>query len=361
MITLSKQEARRIAVRAQLLDAHRPDGIVETVAALSAVQIEPTAAIAPSAPLILWSRIGGPFAADDLRRAEEVQRDLFEWGGFYRAMSDLPLLRHEMATRPRYREPREWLAANESFRRDVLDALRDRGPLHAAEIADTAQVSWRSSGWTNSRNAGQMLEILAAMGQVAIADRDRKGRRFDLAERVYPADLPDVDAETAAFERADRRLGSLGIARAKGVAQPGEPVDVGEIGLEATVEGTQGRWRVDADTLAAVGSFAPRTALLSPFDRLVFDRDRLLELFDFEYILEMYKPAAKRRWGFFTLPILHGDRFVGKLDAKRDAKAGVLRVHAVHEDVPFDDAMQADVDAEISALGEWLGVEVAAG
>ncbi len=102
--------------------------------------------------------------------------------------------------------------------------------------------------------------------------------------------------------------------------------------------------------------FAGRTALLSPFDRLVHDRDRALALFDFEYVLEMYKPAAARRWGYFALPVLHHDRLVGKLDAKADRKAGRFVVHAVHEDVRFTRAIRADVDAEIDALAAWLGL-----
>jgi uncharacterized protein YcaQ len=115
---------------------------------------------------------------------------------------------------------------------------------------------------------------------------------------------------------------------------------------------------VDAGALAALEGFRPRTALVSPFDRLVFDRDRLRDLFGFEYILEMYKPAAKRRWGYFALPILHGDRFVGKLDAKADRRAGVLRVHAIHEDEPFTGGIAAAVDSEIDDLARWLGLEV---
>ncbi|SIT71281.1 DNA glycosylase AlkZ-like family protein [Microbacterium sp. RU33B] len=358
MLRLSAEDARRLAVRAQLLAADRPAGIVETIYGLTVVNIEPTKAVAPSADLILWSRLGWPYQNADLVQAEQVDRDAFEWGGLYRLMSDLPLLRHEMAARPRYADAREWVEVNDRFRLDVLARLRDDGPLHAAEIADTAQRSWRSTGWTNNRNASQMLEILTGMGQVAVWGRDAKGRLFDLAERIYPTDLPDIPVEEAARERAERRLGSLGIARAKSVAQPVEPVDVGTVGEEAVVDGVPGTWRVDAAALGDASAFAPRTALLSPFDRLVFDRDRLADLFGYEYLLEMYKPAAKRRWGYFALPILHGDRFVGKLDAKADHKAGALVVTAVHEDVPFDESTTEAVHAEIAELARWLGLEV---
>lgn len=357
MHELTREQARRIAVRAQVLAADRPAGIVETIDALTIVNIEPTAAIAPSADLILWSRLGWPYQPADLVRLVEADRAVFEWGGFYRTMADLPLLRPEMARRPQSREAREWITANAAFRQEILDRLRAEGPLRPIEIPDTAQVSWRSTGWTNNRNTLQMLEMLVLRGEVAIAGRDAAGRLFDLAERVYPADVEQLSAEEAARERAERRLTSLGIARAKGLAQPLEPVDVGDVGEEAVVEGVVGTWRVDPDAVADLDAFAGRTALLSPFDRLVFDRRRLEELFEYEYLLEMYKPAAKRRWGYFALPILHGDRFVGKLDAKADRKAGVLAVHAIHEDVPFDPGTAAAVNGEIRELAAWLGLE----
>ncbi|MET0736477.1 MAG: crosslink repair DNA glycosylase YcaQ family protein [Microbacterium sp.] len=357
---LSVEQARRIAVRAQLLTADRPASIVETIYGLTVVNIDPTAAIAPSADHILWSRLGWPYQPSDLKRAMEVERDVFEWGGFYRLMSDLPLVRPDMAARPAYESARRWLEVNARFRADVLDRLRADGPLHAAEIEDTAQESWSSSGWTANRNASQMLELLVITGAAAVWGRDGKGRLFDLAERVYPADLAAVSAEDAARERAERRLGSLGIARAKSVAQPFEAIDAGTVGEEAVVDGVDGGWRVDPAIADAVASesFAPRTALLSPLDRLVFDRARLADLFGYEYLLEMYKPAAKRRWGYFALPILYADRFVGKLDAKADRKAGVLRVNAVHEDEPFTTEVAEAVDAEVRELARWLGLEV---
>jgi uncharacterized protein YcaQ len=137
---------------------------------------------------------------------------------------------------------------------------------------------------------------------------------------------------------------------------PMEPVHVGDVGEPAVVDGVKGEWRVDPRYLD--DGFKGRTALLSPFDRLIHDRVRAEELFEFEYTLEMYKPAAKRRWGYFALPILHGDRLVGKLDAAADRKASVLRVNAIHEDVAFSRAISAAVAKEIDELAAWLGLEV---
>ena len=136
-----------------------------------------------------------------------------------------------------------------------------------------------------------------------------------------------------------------------------EPIHVGEAGEPAVVEGVKGEWRVDPVALGQ--DFEGRTALLSPFDRLIHDRARAEELFDFEYTLEMYKPAAKRRWGYFALPILHGDRLVGKLDAKADRKASVLRVHAIHEDVKFTRTMTNAVHTELEDLASWLELGLA--
>jgi uncharacterized protein len=135
---------------------------------------------------------------------------------------------------------------------------------------------------------------------------------------------------------------------------PVEPIHVGEAGEAAVVEGVKGEWRVDPAALT--DDFEGRTALLSPFDRLIHDRVRAEELFDFEYTLEMYKPAAKRRWGYYALPILHEDRLVGKLDAVADRKASVLRVNAIHEDVKFTRTMTKAVQAELEDLASWLGM-----
>ncbi|MDE0546624.1 crosslink repair DNA glycosylase YcaQ family protein [Microbacterium sp. C7(2022)] len=356
--TLSRRDARRIAVRAQQLDARRPGDVVEVVEQLTLLNIDPTAAVMPCEHHLLWSRIGEPYDTGMLTAAAERDRAVFEFEGAYRAMSDLPLFAAEMRAWPRYEKPRDWLAANPQFRQDILDRLAAEGELPTSHIADTAQVPWPSSGWTNNRNVTQMLEILLARGEVAIAGRDGRERRWDLAERVYPPDIPEIPLDEARTLRDERRLSSLGIARAKAVAVPIERTDVGRAGVTVSVESVSGRWQVDAAALALLDEpFEPRTVLLSPFDRLVFDRARARELFEFDYLLEMYKPKSARKWGYFALPILHGDELIGKLDAAADRKAGVFRVAAIHEDRVFDDEVRAAVNSEIRDLATWLGLE----
>jgi len=356
---LSKQDARRLAVRAQQLDAERPAFVAEVVEALTVVNIDPTNAIAPSEDHLLWTRLGISYEHAQLQSAVETDRTVFEYHGMYRAMVDLPLYQAVMRQPLRYEEARQWVADNDGFRRDILARLRDAGPLRTGEIPDTSQRPWGSTGWTNNRNVTQMLELLTRLGEIAIAGRTGRERWWDLAERVYPAGLPELPLAQAQRQRDERRLQSLGIARARQTEVPLERMDVGEAGEPAVVDGVPGDWRVDPVGLADLGRpFLGRTALLSPFDRLVFDRARAEALFDFEYILEMYKPAAKRRWGYFALPILHGDRLVGKLDAKADRKAGRLRVFAIHRDLDWTGEVADAVHAEILSLADWLGLQV---
>src|SRR5262249_25352004 len=158
--------------------------------------------------------------------------------------------------------------------------------------------------------------------------------------------------EEATRIKDERRLASLGVARRKGTKMPLEPIHVGEAGEAAVVEGVAGEWRVDPAALA--DDFEGRTAVLSPFDRLVYDRARTQALSDFEYRLERYKPAAKRRWGYYALPVLHEDRLVGKVDAAADRKQSVLRLTAIHQDVKFTKSTTRAVQAELEELAAWL-------
>jgi uncharacterized protein YcaQ len=351
---LTKAQARRIAVRAQLLDSTRPTDLLTVVRQLTLLQIDPTSAIAPSADLVTWSRLGSAYQPAHLQRALEQDRTLFEHNALVRPMSDLGLYLAGAAEWPSREGTRAWLRDNDSFRRDIVNMLGSSGPMTSRDIPDTCVVPWASTGWTNNRNVTQMLEFLMMRGEVAIAGRVGRQRLWDLAERVYPADVVVPPVDEAHRAKNERRLAALGIARQKSTAMPVEPGDVGEAGEPAVVEGTTGEWRVDP---AALGEdFEGRTALLSPFDRLVHDRVRAQELFDFEYTLEMYKPAAKRRWGYFALPVLHDDRLVGKVDAAADRKASVLRVHAIHEDVRFTRTITKAVRAELDDLAAWFGL-----
>lgn len=351
---LTRDQARRIAVRAQLLDADRPDDVVGIAEQLGAIKIDPTATIAPAEHTILWSRIGSAYDGGQLAKAVESDRLLFEFDGAFRPVSLLPLMLPAMRRWPRRESSRQWLEANDRFRTDVLARLRAEGPLLASEIPDTADVARPPDGWSGSNQVAHMLDFLQQQGEVAVAERKGRHRRWDLAERVYPSDLPEFDDDEAERLLNERRLQAAGIAKQRSPWTP-----VGEAGEPATIDGMRQKWRVDPEALAALeDDEGGRAAFLSPYDGMLFDRPRLREIFEFDYVLEQFKPKPQRRYGYFAHPILLGDRFVGMLDAEIDPEHDELKVTAVHEFEPFDEDEHAAVHSEIADLGRWLGVDV---
>ncbi len=356
MRTLTLTEARRIAVGAQLLTADRPKDLVTAVAHLTMLQLDPTAVVARNADLVAWSRLGARYALGSLKTALESDRSMFEHRhredpssgniAAVRPMSAIGWYRAEMEQlRAAPGSVRDWLDANASFERRVLDQLRDEGPLSSKAIPDSAEAPWKSTGWTEGRNVTQLLEFLASRGVVAVAGRSGKQRLWDLAERVYP-DIEPLPLDDAIRERNKARLRSQGVAR---------PKYVGDVGIPVEIEGSGRVWRLDPG--ASADAFAGRTALLSPFDRLIHARDRAVELFGFEFMIELYKPRAKRRWGYFAMPVLHHDRLIGKIDLAADHHNRALVVNAVHEDEAWTPPVANAVDAELRGLADWLDLE----
>jgi uncharacterized protein YcaQ len=352
-VRLTLERARQVAVMARQLDADRPVGILEVVRHMGSVQIDPTAVVARTEHLVLWSRLGRPFDPADLTRLLDERR-LFEHRAFIYAIEDYPLLRPFIEIWPDGdtawpRRVRDWLQTNKAFASYVLRELRVRGPLLSRDLEDRSVAPWTSRGWTHERNVTQMLEFLSGQGRVLISRREGAQRLWDLAERVLPPDQPRIPLEGARRIRARRRLRSIGVVRV------GSSDDVGDMGLPADIEGVRGRWRVEPELLDR--PFVGRTALLSPFDRLVYDRAVTEALFGFEYRLEIYLPEALRRWGYYVLPVLHGERLVARVDARADPKGGVLQVPALHLE---PGATSDDLDAtrvELAELAAWLRLE----
>lgn len=351
---LSREQARRIAVRAQLLDADRPGAVVEVGEQLGSIKIDPTATIAPAEQTIPFTRIGWGYEPGQLTKAVEDDRTLFEFDGQFHAASLRPALLAGMRARVFRAQAAGWLEANARFRADVLARLRADGPLLAGQIDDTSQVAHKDeAGWYGSNQVPRMLDLLSYVGEAAVVGREGRQRVWDLGERVY-ADVPVIDPDEAARVLQERRLQAAGIARQNSRWTP-----VGTVGEPATVEGSSWSWRVDPAALAALDDDAGgRVAILNPYDGMLFDRPRLTELFEFSFVLEQFKPRAQRRYGYFAHPILVGDRFVGLLDAELDKKKENLMVTAVHEFIELEPEEREMVDAEIGDLADWLGVPV---
>ena len=293
------EEARRIAVRAQLLDGSATS-VLDTVRRLGFLQLDPISTVAPPQHLVLWSRLG-PFDRAELDRLLWEERKLLEWNAFLWPAEDLPLLQARMRRRdgPWDRHRIEFLKEHASFRRYVLRELERRGPLLSREIADHAPSKREAHRWWGARKMGLMLGVLNARGEVAVVGRRGRQRLWDLAERWYP-ETPRIPWAEAARAFEEKQFRALGVRLDKG------------------------RWLAHPDV--GDDAVAKRVTFLSPFDRLVHDRNRAEALWGFFYRLEMYVPKAKREYGYYVLPILRGDRIVGRIEPLHVRTTGELRV-----------------------------------
>ena len=270
---------------------------------LGFLQMDPISTVAPPQQLVLYSRLGA-FDVAELDRLIWEERKLFEWDAFIWPIEDLPLVRARMR---RHRVTgnawvRDFLEANARFRRYVLRELERNGPLLSRDLKADLLPETEPHRWWGSRQVRLMLELLQARGEIAVAGRAGKQRLWDVAERVYSATetIPWRDAERLIKEKKQRSLG---------------------VWLE--------RGQLRADPTISDEPVPSRLTFLSPFDRLVHNRDRAEALFDFHYRLEMYVPKAKRQYGYYVLPILRGDQIVGRIDVERDSQPNALQVNGV--------------------------------
>jgi uncharacterized protein YcaQ len=379
-LELTNRQARRLCVMGQRLSSPRPASIGEAVHDLGMVQLDPTSAVARTEHLVLFSRLGSTFRVSELERLLWDERSLFEYWVHIVPTADLPIHQVSMRRFPtggphghlkRRTYVRDWLAANQPFERYVLGELRRRGPVRARDLEDRVADGWHTGGWNDQgRNVAMILDILWDQGKVMIVGRDGQQRVWDLASRRLPTHVPRRTRTEIAREIADRQLHARGVATVEqfGTLFDGRPDGWREaiehlvragIAVPVTIEGvTKGEWFAHADLLDR--PWKPRSVLLSPFDDLVSDRDHAEALFDFFFRIEIYVPKAKRQWGYFVLPILHGDRLIGRIDPKFDRRTQVLHVNAVHAQ---DGTSAADGTAAAKAIRElatWLGaVDVA--
>ena len=385
--TLDPALARRLAVSRQRLTGPPPapagpEAIMSVVTDLGSLQIDPISVVARSHLLVLWSRLGR-YDPADVQALLWRERRLFEYWTHAAAIvctQDYPIHSLLMRRHPRHQQLQVWLAANQTLRRSILRQLRANGPLPTRAIEDRAEVAWQSSGWTGGRNVDRMLDLLWTQGRIMVAGRQGQQRVWDLAERVLPDWAPTRRPPEREVVRlaAQRSLRALGVATARDIDRhftayryPGLDGVLAALERAGQIERVRvaadggehpGPWYVHADDLPLLerleaGDWRPRTTLLSPFDNLLINRERTERLFGFHYRMEVYVPKAARRYGYYVLPILHGDRLVGRVDPAMDRSSGRLVVHALHAEPDAPEAAGPAVAAALQDLASFLGAD----
>ncbi|RMF02606.1 MAG: winged helix-turn-helix domain-containing protein, partial [Chloroflexi bacterium] len=382
---ITPTQARRLAVTRQRL-AGPPlpptrDGLMEMFRDLGCVQIDPIRAVERTQYLVPFSRLGR-YDVADLHALLYTDRQLFEYWAHAASIvltEDYPI--HESYMRYNRQDLRidgsswarwakTWYAENEPFRQYVLDELRERGPLTSAQLEDRSVTPWGRDGWNNGRNVSRLLDMLWSRGEIMVAGRKGLQKQWTLTERHLPDWTPREELSRQELTRraAQKSLRALGVGTAKQItahftrdrypklaavlAQLAAdeviiPVEIAEGGVR-----WPGEWYIHAEDAPLVGQldnsgWQPRTVLLSPFDNLICDRARTELMWDFHFRIEIYVPKAKRQYGYYVLPILHGDRLIGRIDPKMDRKSGTLHVNAVYAepDAPQDSATARAVAA----------------
>ncbi len=397
-ITISPTLARQLAITAQWLDGRPRTAnkatILNTIRQIGCIQIDPINVVARNPLLILWSRLGS-FDMADFESLMWQDKALFEYWAHAASIVltedypfHVPLMqaRAQDATSAWGKRLQAWVGQNEAFRDYMLGMLKERGPLYANEFEDRSAVPWQSSGWSSARNVTMMLDVLWTRGYITVSRR--QGQGFGLKKQwALTADhlpqwanyepLPERDLVTSAAEKS---LKALGVGTEKHIRNhfirgryPGlsdilpELVANGRIHPLTILENGEAwphTYYIHNDDLPTLerlqaDSPQPNTRLLSPFDNLICDRDRTEQLFNFYYRTEIYTPKAKRVYGYYVLPILHGDQLIGRIDPKMDRKKKQLLIHAIHAepDAPATADTTQAIAQTITNLATFLGAQ----
>jgi uncharacterized protein YcaQ len=390
------ENVRRLAVAKQNLAGKPPskpdaDAILEVARDLGCIQLDPIRAVAPSHLIVLWSRLGN-FEKSDLEGLLWRDKKLFEYWAHQQSivlMEDYPLYYTMMRSYPEtFVKPwgsawsqrvKRWMDANLDLRTYVLRELKEKGPLLSRQFEDKSKTRRHGSGWGSSSEISRMLFNLFFKGDVMVAGRQGNQKLWDLSERFLPrwVSREKLTEDQVEYEAVQRSLQALGIANASEMSfhflrgryrnlkatlkrlqaeskihqvdVDGGPIGKGERYIHA--EDLPLLEKLDSD------EWQPRVSLLSPFDNLICDRTRTKLLFDFDFTSEIYTPSSKRKYGYYVLPILYGDRFIGRIDPLMDRKREKLMINSVHAEpsAPRDKKVSAEIQGSIEQLSEFLG------
>ncbi|TQI79937.1 hypothetical protein FHU10_5213 [Serratia fonticola] len=382
IISLSSARALHLAAQGLLSPLKRqarPDDVVAAIERMGLLQIDTISVVARSPYLVLFSRLGD-YQPAWLEQAL-ADRKLFEYWAHeacFIPIDDFGLLRHRML-QPQamgWKYSQEWVQKHQLAIDELLQHIEARGPVRSADFSAEKKGA---NGWWDWKPEKRHLEVLFTSGRLMVAERRNFHRVYDLTERLLPEWNDDVHAlpqEMAQQKMLSRSCRYLGIFKAEWLADyyrlkrvaPKKLLETllqqGEI-LPVLVEGLEGEFYVH-QSLAAELDLAEQgrlkstvTCLLSPFDPVVWDRRRALELFNFDYRLECYTPKEKRQYGYFTLPLLQRGELIGRVDAKMHRKQGVFEVISFHLESGIKLGKQRchDIRQAITRTAKWHGAQ----
>jgi uncharacterized protein YcaQ len=375
--SLSKAQARRVALAAQGFLDPRPAvptmrTFTRTLARTGVLQVDSVNVLQRAHYMPLYSRMG-PYDTRLLHRAAEQRpRRVVEYWAHVQAFMPVelwPMMRHRMAEYRARRGKWGFVADDHVLEKNLLAAVAERGASTARDLDDGLPRTKENWGW-NWSETRRTLDYLYRCGELAVAGRNGQFEiRYDLPERVIPAAVlarPTPPAEEVDRELVRRAARSHGVGTVRCLADyhrmPGRAaavavqslVEEGEL-VPVAVEGWSRPAYLHRD--ARLPRRVRARALLSPFDPVVWERERTERLFDFRYRIEIYVPAPRREYGYYVLPFLLGDRIVARVDLKADRQAGVLRVLAAYAEQHAPAETAVELAAELGSLAGWLGLD----
>lgn len=387
---ISPATLRRLVISSQRLAGRARSSsrreILNTIRDLGCVQFDPLRAVEKTQLLVLRSRLAD-FDPTDLDILLYEERKLFEYWAHAASIvltEDFPIFWRHMrdwapGDRPWMKRARAWIAENQELRSHILEELRLKGPMSSKDFRDLSNSQWQSAGWTNGQSTRQMLNYLWEQGEILISSRSGVTKVWDLRERCLPDWTPkeDLDWSEVVYRAAQKSLIALGAGRMGHIerhftrsnypdlenilCQLESDGLIHRIEIEENGETWSGEWYIHSLRLPLLDqivaeAWQPRTNILSPFDNLICDRQRTEEIFDFHFRIEIYVPKAERQYGYYVMPILYGDRLIGRLDPKMDRKSKKLIVHNVFSEpaAPADPRVGQEIAQAIEALASFL-------
>jgi hypothetical protein len=371
--------ARRFIISKQHLDAQERPPMLDMIRDLGCLQLDPIRKVERTHLLVLWSRLGN-YDVEDLEKLRWEERSLFEYWAHAASLvltEDYPI--HAVYMREATKNISEWIDEHDlhDLRKHILKRLGEDGALGTNDFEDEQLTSETFSGWTNGRAVNRLTERMWTMGEVMPVMRRGNQRKWALSENFFPERTPrkELDSYQASYQSLQRAIKALGVAGGKKQInyhftryrywhfnEVMKQLLKEEKIIPVKIDDCSGDWYIHTDDLPLLekiekGDWQPKTTLLSPFDNLICDRDRTELIWDFFFRIEIYVPQKDRQFGYYVLPILHGDDLIGRIDMAMDRKANILQAISTYAEENAPASAVNDIRKAVQSLADFLGAE----